>query len=103
MDSDARGQGKASPRHRPTGAVCEVCGKSEDRCFEVHLGGERHVFDSFECAIRGLMPKCPLCGAMILGTGVQAGNQLFCSHACASLSSVVEVEAHSRTVHPRNY
>lgn len=94
MRRDARGQGKAS---------CEVCGKSEDRCFEVHLGGERHVFDSFECAIRGLMPECPLCGSMILGSGVQAGNQLYCSHACASLSSAVEVEAHDRAVHPRKY
>jgi hypothetical protein len=103
MGRDESGQGKASPRHRPTGVVCEVCGKSGDRCFEVHLGGERHVFDNFECAIRGLMPKCPLCGSMILSSGVQVGDQLYCSHACASLTSVVDVEVHSRVVRQGKY
>lgn len=103
MSSDVSGQGKEVPRHQPTGAACEVCGKSGDRCFEVHLGGERHVFDSFECAIRGLMPVCPLCGCMILGSGVQVGDQLYCSYACASLTSAVEVEVHSRLVHQRKH
>jgi hypothetical protein len=90
MSRDDRAQGKASSRQGPTGAMCEVCGKSSDRCFEVHLGGERHVFDSFECAIHGLMPTCPLCGSMVLGSGVQVGNKLYCSYACASLAIPVE-------------
>jgi hypothetical protein len=72
-------------------ASCEVCGKNEDHCFEVHLGGERHIFDSFECAIRGLMPKCPLCGAMVLGTGVKVDEYLYCSYACANIFIPVEV------------
>ena len=103
MGSDVSGQGKADPRQRPTGAACEVCGKSGDRCFEVHLGGDKHVFDSFECAIRGLMPVCPLCGNMILSSGVQVGDQLYCSYACASLTSAVEVEIHGRLVHQRKH
>lgn len=32
-------------------AVCEVCGNDYDKPIEVALGGETHVFDSFECAI----------------------------------------------------
>jgi hypothetical protein len=72
-------------------ASCEVCGNAAERCFEVLLGGERHVFDSFECAIRGLLPNCPLCGSLILGTGVQVGSHLYCSHACASVSIPIEV------------
>lgn len=74
-------------------ASCEVCGKNQEQCFEVHLGGERHVFDSFECAIRGLMPKCELCGSLILGPGVQVENMSYCSHLCANLYSVREVDA----------
>ena len=31
-------------------AQCEVCGNEYDKTFEVTLGGQRHVFDSFECA-----------------------------------------------------
>lgn len=83
MGSDRRPQGKLS---------CEVCGKSQDHYLEVHLGGEKHVFDSFECAIRGLTPRCTLCGCMLLGPGVQVGDRLYCSHVCADLSSTVEVE-----------
>ena len=73
-------------------AGCEVCGKSLERYFEVHLGGERHVFDSFECAVRGLMPRCHLCGCMVLGPGIQVGSDLYCSYSCASLCSVREYE-----------
>ena len=96
-------QGKEGPRHRPTGrfapvgsrpergAVCEVCGNGEGRCFEVHLGGEKHVFDSFECATRCLLPRCARCECQILNPGVQIGEWLYCSYSCASLSSGAEV------------
>jgi hypothetical protein len=40
---------------------------------------------------------------MILGSGIQVGNQLYCSHACASLSTAVEVEVQNGMVHPRKY
>jgi hypothetical protein len=30
---------------------CEVCGNMYDKSFEIRMGGESHVFDSFECAI----------------------------------------------------
>jgi hypothetical protein len=82
MHSDASVQGKTS---------CEVCGKSDERCFAVHLGGKRHVFDSFECAMRGLLPTCPLCGNPLLGPGVEVEDQLYCSQSCASLSDSVEM------------
>ena len=29
---------------------CEVCGNDYDKSFEVVMAGQRHVFDSFECA-----------------------------------------------------
>ena len=38
--------------------VCEVCQNDYDKAFEIILAGRRHVFDSFECAIHGLAPKC---------------------------------------------
>ena len=75
----------------PVSSSCEVCGNNQDHCFEVHLGGERHVFDSFECAIRGLLPKCDLCGGLILGPGIQIENTQVCSYMCASLYSTQEI------------
>ncbi len=31
-------------------AICEVCGNDYDKSFEVVSSGQKHVFDSFECA-----------------------------------------------------
>jgi len=32
--------------------ICETCGNDYDKTFDVLMHGEKHVFDSFECAIR---------------------------------------------------
>ena len=71
-------------------ARCEVCGNSAGKCFEVHLGGEKHVFDSFECAMRAFRLHCVNCGCEIVGHGVQAGNRVFCSQQCAAEDSARE-------------
>jgi hypothetical protein len=56
-------------------AQCEVCGNEYDKSFEVILAGQRHVFDSFECAANALAPRCAHCGCRILGHGLEAdGN-----------------------------
>ena len=36
---------------------CEVCGNDYDKVFVVEMGGARHTFDSFECAIHALAPS----------------------------------------------
>lgn len=71
---------------------CEVCGKELGDSFEVHLGGRRHVFDSFECAMRGLMPRCSICGGIVLNTGLRIEDRLYCGEACAGSSSLQEYE-----------
>jgi nitrite reductase/ring-hydroxylating ferredoxin subunit len=65
-------------------AVCEVCGNDYDKTFELSRGGETHTFDSFECAIHALAPRCPHCDCRILGHGVEAGSKIFCCAHCAS-------------------
>lgn len=71
---------------------CEVCGNNQGQCFEVHLGGERHVFDSFECAMRAFVPRCKHCGGELLGHGIVVGDFLYCSHECANEHNVPEYE-----------
>jgi len=39
-------------------AKCEVCGNEYDKAFEVIQQGRHHVFDSFECAIAAVAPRC---------------------------------------------
>ena len=63
---------------------CEVCGNEYDKAFEVTMAGQRHVFDSFECAIHALAPRCPHCGCKVVGHGVEANGKIFCCAHCAA-------------------
>jgi hypothetical protein len=72
-------------------ATCEVCGNEYDKCFEVTLLGERHVFDSFECAIHALAPTCTHCGCSIVGHGVENQGVMYCCAHCARQQGVVGV------------
>jgi hypothetical protein len=75
-------------------ARCEVCGNDYQRSFEVVVGGNRHVFDSFECAIQKLAPACDHCGCRIIGHGVEAGRKFFCCAHCARESGVTAAVDH---------
>ena len=62
---------------------CEVCGNVYDHAFVVEMSGDRHVFDSFECAIHRLAPTCAHCGCRIIGHGAQVDDALYCCAHCA--------------------
>jgi hypothetical protein len=64
-------------------AQCEFCGNDYDKTFEVRMSGESHTFDSFECAIHSLAPTCEHCGVRIVGHGMEARGQFYCSQHCA--------------------
>jgi hypothetical protein len=68
--------------------VCENCGNEYHRSFQVMLAGREHTFDSFECAINVLAPKCGHCGTRIVGHGVEAADQVFCCAHCAQANGV---------------
>ncbi len=69
-------------------AECEVCGNDYDKAIEVIAQGERHVFDSFECAIYALAPTCNHCGCRIVGHGVESDGSFFCCAHCAHSAGV---------------
>jgi nitrite reductase/ring-hydroxylating ferredoxin subunit len=69
-------------------AVCEVCGNDYDKAFSVDMGGETHVFDSFECAVHALAPACAHCGCRIIGHGVESNGTIYCCAHCASAVGV---------------
>jgi len=64
-------------------ATCELCGNEYDKAIEITVAGERHVFDSFECAIQVLAPQCAHCACRIIGHGVEANGRMFCCAHCA--------------------
>ena len=67
---------------------CEVCGNDYDKAFAVEFADARHVFDSFECAIHALAPRCNHCGCAIVGHGVEARGVMYCCAHCAQVSGV---------------
>ena len=75
---------------------CERCGNDYDQAFTLVLSnGDRRVFDSFECAISMVAPKCARCGIGIVGHGVQAYGAIYCCAHCAKLSGVEGVDDRS--------
>ena len=64
-------------------AICEVCGNDYDKAFEVIAAGERHVFDSFECAVHRMAPVCEHCGCKVIGHGTEVDDRFFCCAHCA--------------------
>lgn len=64
--------------------TCDTCGNEYDRSFDVVMAGETHTFDSFECAIHALAPRCAQCGCRVLGHGTEdASGEIFCCSHCA--------------------
>ena len=63
-------------------AVCELCGNDYNRSFTVTMAGRDHIFDSFECAIQALAPRCEHCGCPVIGHGVERGKAIFCCDHC---------------------
>jgi hypothetical protein len=71
--------------------TCECCGNSYDKAFELRIGGTTHVFDSFQCAIQMLAPRCFHCKVPIIGHGLEARSQYFCCAHCARQEGIKEV------------
>lgn len=67
---------------------CEVCGNEYDKAFQVIVGGAEHTFDSFECAIHALAPRCSHCGCQIVGHGVERDGTFYCCAHCAQAVGV---------------
>jgi len=71
--------------------VCEVCGNNYDKAMEIFVAGERHVFDSFECAVNALAPTCAHCECKIIGHGIEGNDAFYCCAHCAHAAGIQEV------------
>lgn len=68
--------------------ICAKCGNDYDKSFDVVIGGRRHTFDSFECAIATVAPRCAHCDCRVIGHGVEGGGKIFCCAHCATHGGV---------------
>jgi len=64
-------------------AKCDVCGNDYDKAFQITGPLGSGTFDSFECAIHKLAPKCSHCGCMVIGHGIEADGRYYCCANCA--------------------
>jgi len=67
---------------------CITCGNDYDKSFEVIKEGKTHTFDSFECAIQALAPKCSVCDCRIIGHGLEHGDKFYCCDHCSEKDGV---------------
>lgn len=72
-------------------ARCDKCGNAYDKSFEITSSGRTHTFDSFECAISMLAPRCAKCDCTIIGHGLEADGRIFCCNHCAEEAGVHEL------------
>ena len=68
--------------------ICAQCGNKYDKSFEVTMDGSTHTFDSFECAIAKLAPRCEQCDTRIIGHGLEADGVFYCCDHCAEKAGV---------------
>jgi hypothetical protein len=61
---------------------CDACGNDYAHAFQVVKDGTTHTFDSFECAIHKLAPRCSHCGCTIIGHGLEAEGRIYCCAHC---------------------
>jgi hypothetical protein len=69
-------------------ARCDVCGNDYDKAFRVSQQGRTMTFDSFECAIHAMAPRCAHCDCRVLGHGMEAAGKVYCFAHCARTAGV---------------
>ena len=72
-------------------ATCDVCGNSYDKTFQVTMQNKTSTFDSFECAIQALAPRCAHCDCRIIGHGSEKDGKMFCCAHCAGAAGAREI------------
>jgi Rieske Fe-S protein len=71
---------------------CDVCGNDYDKAFQLTMAGKTGTFDSFECAIHAMAPRCAHCGCAVIGHGAEAGGRMFCCAHCARHAGVAGLD-----------
>ncbi|GAA1397917.1 hypothetical protein GCM10009639_35830 [Kitasatospora putterlickiae] len=68
-------------------AICVTCGNDYWLAFEIKtVTGDVYAFDSFECAMEKLAPRCEQCAVRIVGHGVEVAGMFFCCANCARVN-----------------
>jgi len=75
--------------------TCATCGNDYDHTLRIVKDGQEFEFDSFECAIQKLAPRCERCNVRVIGHGVQNEQTIYCSAHCAQQAGVKGLTDHN--------
>lgn len=62
---------------------CINCGFNIEKDYILYVNGTEFTFDSFECAVNFVAPRCASCNTVIMGKGVQTHGSVYCSSTCS--------------------
>lgn len=62
---------------------CDNCGINIEKDYILYINGTEYTFDSFECAINFVAPRCSNCNSVVMGRGIKAAGEVFCSTSCS--------------------
>lgn len=61
---------------------CMNCGLNIEKDYILYINGTEFSFDSFECAINFVAPRCAHCNKIILDRGIKHDDEIFCNPFC---------------------
>lgn len=64
-------------------ARCVNCGFNIEKDYILFINGTEYTFDSFECAVNFVAPRCANCNSIIMGHGIKYSDEIFCSQICS--------------------
>jgi len=62
---------------------CMNCGLNIEKDYILYINGTEFTFDSFECAINFVAPRCSNCNTIIIGRGIKYSDEIFCGQNCS--------------------
>lgn len=62
---------------------CLNCGENIEKDYILFINGTEYTFDSFECAVNFMAPRCTCCNSVIMGQGVHMEGEIYCTKDCA--------------------
>lgn len=64
-------------------ARCINCGLNIEKDYILFINGKEFIFDSFECAINFVAPRCAHCNSVIVSREIRHSDEIFCSASCS--------------------
>ena len=77
--------------HVEAGSLVRIAAEQFGARTALSAGSRTYTFDSFECAIHQLAPRCAHCDCRVIGHGVEVDGRMFCCAHCARHTGAREV------------